>query len=73
MKKTKKVCQRERERERERRGGLVHEEEGNGFVDLMPKVPLLPSMMEKPRGKTTTSKDQQVHPLLKGEVAGKCQ
>jgi hypothetical protein len=35
-------------------------------------------MMEKPRGKTTTttttrSKDQQVPPLLKGEVAGKWQ
>ncbi len=66
----------EREREREREAGrVVHEEEGNGCVDLMPKVPL-PSMMEKPRGKTTTrttSKDQQVPPILKGEVAGKCQ
>ncbi len=66
----------EREREREREAGrAVHEEEGNGCVDLMPKVPL-PSMMEKPRGKKTTrttSKDQQVPPLLKGEVAGKCQ
>jgi len=45
-----------KERERERGGGAgraVHEEEGNGCVDLTPKVPL-PSMMEKSRGKTTT-------------------
>ncbi len=68
--------EREREREKEREAGrAVHEEEGNGCVDLTPKVPL-PSMMEKQRGKTTTrttSKDQQVPPLLKGDVAGKCQ